>query len=107
MLERVAQHYVGIKTCSERKYRILAEAQRKGHTVGFDVLYYAKRKRRDDISEEIGEKEGELIREHCPILNTQIPKAENWHSWDVNTIEAREVLKRLLDGEKQKDVSKE
>lgn len=107
MLERVAQHYVGIKTCSERKYRILAEAQRKGHTVGFDVLYYAKCKHRDDISEEIGEKEGELIREHCPILNTQIPKAENWHSWDVNSIEAREVLKRLLNGEKQKDVSKE
>ena len=107
MLVRIAEHYVGIKKGSERKYRILAEAQRKGHTVGFDVLYYAKCKRRDDISEEIGEKEGELIREHCPILNTQIPKAENWHTWDVNTIEAREVLKRLLNGEKKKDVSKE
>ena len=26
MLERIAQHYVGIKEGSERKYRILAEA---------------------------------------------------------------------------------
>ena len=42
MLERVAHHYVGIKLGSERKYRILAEAQRKGQRIGFDVLYYAK-----------------------------------------------------------------
>ena len=30
MLVRVAHHYVGIKRGTERKYRILAEAQRKG-----------------------------------------------------------------------------
>lgn len=34
MLERVAHHYVGIKRGSERKYRILAEAQRKGQRIG-------------------------------------------------------------------------
>lgn len=105
MLDRVAQHYVGIKTCSERKYRILAEVQRKGQTIGFDVLYYAKSKRRDDIRKEIGEKEGEMIREYRPILNTQIPKSQNWHTWDVTSVDAREVLKTLLGEEKQKDVS--
>ena len=97
MLERVAQHFVGVRRGSERKYRILAEAQRKGQTVGFDVLYYAKSKNKKDILNEIGEKEGELIREYRPILNTQIPKEEDWHKWDINAVDAREVLKLLLD----------
>lgn len=105
MLDRIAQHYVGTKACSERKYRILAEAQRKGHTVGFDVLYYAKSKRPYEINEEIGEKEGEMIREYHPILNTQIPKSQNWHTWDVSSVDAREALKTLLGEGKQKDVS--
>ena len=42
MLERIAAHYVGIQTGSERKYRILWEArERLDCTIGFDVLYYA------------------------------------------------------------------
>ena len=97
MLERVAHHYVGIKRGSERKYRILAEAQRKGQIIGFDVLYYAKREKMKDIENEIGEKEGEFIRNHRPILNTQIPKEEDWHRWEVAEVDAREVLKLRLD----------
>ena len=97
MLVRVAHHYVGIKRGSERKYRILAEAQRKGQRIGFDVLYYAKSERQKDIVNEIGEKEGEFIRKYRPILNTQIPKEEDWHKWDVSEVDAREVLKLLLD----------
>lgn len=97
MLVRVAHHYVGIKRGSERKYRILAEAQRKGQRIGFDVLYYAKSERQKDIVNEIGEKEGEFIRKYRPILNTQIPKEEDWHKWDVEEVNAREVLKVLLD----------
>jgi len=43
MLERVAAHYVGIKTGSEHKYRIIAEAaDRLGCGIQFDVLYYAQ-----------------------------------------------------------------
>ena len=99
MLERVAQHYVGIKRGSERKYRILAEAQRKGQRIGFDVLYYAKSSGKRDIANEIGEKEGEFIRKFRPILNSQIPKEEDWHKWDVNAVDAREVLKLLLENE--------
>ena len=97
MLVRVANHYVGIKRGSERKYRILAEAQRKGQKIGFDVLYYTKSERMRDIVNEIGEKEGEFIRKYRPILNTQIPKEEDWHKWDVQEVDAREVLKLLLD----------
>ena len=41
MLYRVAEHYVGIQTDSETKYRILAEAVRKNHSITFDVLYDA------------------------------------------------------------------
>ena len=53
---------VGIKTKSENKYSILAAYKRNGYNISFDVLSYAKGKRYDDITEEIGEKEGELIR---------------------------------------------
>ena len=96
MLKRVADHYVGIKNGSEAKYRILAEAQRKGHSVGFDVLYYAQKQRKWDIEEEIGAKEGELIREYLPVLNTQIPKEEDWRKWEVRQLNAREILKEYL-----------
>ena len=97
MLERVAAHYVGIKTGSEKKYRILAEAQRRGYTVRFDVLYYAKATTRYSIIEEIGQTESELIRQYRPLLNTQIPKAEDWRKWDVKKIDTEEVLHLLLD----------
>lgn len=97
MLKRLAAHYVGIKEKSEEKYRILATVQEQGYTVDFDVLYYAAETNWYNISEEIGRKEGELIRQHCPILNTQIPKAENWRQWEVKKIDSDEVLKLLLD----------
>ena len=96
MLKRVAYHYVGIQTGSEKKYRLLSEIQRNGHKIEFDVLYYAKAKGAAAIKEEIGRKEGEYIRQYRPVLNTQIPKAENWRKWDVNAVDAREVLKQFL-----------
>ena len=99
MLERIAAHFVGIKTGSERKYRILAEAQRKGHTIRFDVLYNAKATKPEELLEEIGQKEGKLIRQHRPILNTQIPKEENWRQWEVNKVDAAAALALLLDEE--------
>ncbi len=84
---------MGIRIGAEKKYRLLAEAQRKGHSIDFDVLYDAKSRRYAEVEEEIGSKEGEYIR---PVLNTQIPKAENWRKWDVNAVDAREVLKQFL-----------
>ena len=62
MLKRVAYHYVGIKTGSEKKYRLLSEIQRNGYAIEFDVLYYAKAKGSAALKEEIGSKEGEYIR---------------------------------------------
>ena len=96
MLRRIAQHYVGIKQGTEKKYRIISEAERKGHTISFDVLYYAKSRRYADKLAEIGEKEGEYIRKYNPILNTQIPKAENWKSWDINEVDATKALEEIL-----------
>ena len=97
MLERVASHYVGINTGAAKKYKIIWDvAQELNCPIEFDVLYYAQETSKDEITEEIGQKEGELIRQHLPPLNTQIPKAEDWRKWDVNTVNAREVLKQLL-----------
>lgn len=96
MLERISEHYVGIKRNAELKYRILSEVQRKGRAIEFDVLYYAKGGRYWEIVEEIGQKEGEYIRALRPMLNTQIPKADNWRKWDVQKLSAPEALKKLL-----------
>ena len=74
----------------------MAEAERKGHTITFDVLYYAKSRRKVDRMVEIGEKEGEYIRMYHPILNTQIPHEDNWHNFDTNTIDAKSVLADIL-----------
>lgn len=96
MLRRLAQHYVGIQTGSERKYRILAEAKRHKHNVNFDVLYDAVELTPRLIEEEIGEKEGEYIRAYLPVLNTQIPKADNWRKYDINKIASTITLAEIL-----------
>ena len=70
MLARMSQHYAGIQMQAERKYRVLAEATRHGHKMCFTVLYTAKASSHAAIEEEIGQKEGELIRQHLPPLNT-------------------------------------
>ena len=80
---------------TEKKYRIISEAERKGHPITFDVLYYAKSRRYADKLAEIGEKEGEYIRKHKPILNTQIPKAEDWSKWDINKVDAEKILQSI------------
>ena len=87
---------MNIKGQTECKYRILAEASRKKHQISFDVLYCAKASGYKAIEEEIGRKEGEYIRQYKPILNTQIPKEDDWHKFDVNTLDAREILKSVL-----------
>lgn len=96
MLWRVAQHYVEIKKQDECKYRIMAETQRHHHSINFDVMYYATERTYNAITEEIGQKEGELIRQYRPILNTQIPHEDDWRRYDVVPIDARQVLEELL-----------
>ncbi len=96
MLRRLAQHWVGISTESERKYRILSEAKAHGHHVTFHVLHYAENWLPPLIEEELGEKEGEFIRELKPVLNTQIPKAENWRSYEINKTASTITLSEIL-----------
>lgn len=74
----------------------MAEARRKGHTISFDVLYLSKETNYCAARAEIGEKEGEYIRRYKPILNTQIPKEEDWHSYEYNNVNAKEILNRIL-----------
>lgn len=95
MLRRIAQHYVGVKLQTEKKYEILAEARRRGYDLEFDVLYYAKNTRYADMIEEIGIKEGEYIRKYAPILNTQIPKEEDWHKFDSKRLDVESILNNL------------
>ena len=95
MLLRISQHYVGIKTEREKKYRIMAEAQRKGHSINFDVLYYAKSSGHRQLLEEIGKKEGEYIRKYNPILNTQIPNENDYHKYETQKVNAAQILERL------------
>ena len=80
---------------AEKKYQVLAEAQRRGHNINFDVLYYAKSRNYVKQLVEIGEKEGEYIRQYNPVLNTQIPKAEDWTHFDVREIDAEKILSEL------------
>ena len=96
MLKRVSQHYAAIQGQTEKKYRIFAEAQRKGHSINFDVLYHAAETYYPAVKNEIGQKEGEYIRQYKPILNTQIPREDDWCKFDVCVVDAREVLKELL-----------
>lgn len=96
MLQRIAEHYVGIKAEKEKKYRIMAEAQRKGYSIDFDVLYYATARTPSAIVEEIGETEGEYIRQYQPVLNTQIPKVENWHKFEINKLDAAQILDSII-----------
>ena len=78
---------VGIKLETEKKYIIMAEKKRNGSSINFNVMYYAKGEDYDSIDEEIGKREGELIREYMPILNTQIPDENNWRRFTFREID--------------------
>ena len=87
MLKRIAQHIVEINRERGKKYIILAENKRHGHSINFDVIYYATNSEYDAITEEIGEKEGELIREFMPMLNTHSPDKDNWRKYTRREID--------------------
>lgn len=97
MLKRISQHYVGIKVARKLKYSLLANAQRMGHSINFDVLYYATQTHPSALEQEIGEKEGELIRQYRPALNTQIPKAEDWTKYEYHKIDENKIIEILCD----------
>lgn len=99
MLKRIAEHRVGVALQSEHKYEILQEAMSHGYNIKFDVLYYAKSKQPALLTEELGSKEGEYIRLYRPVLNTQIPKADNWRKYEFNKNAASVSLADILIGQ--------
>lgn len=64
----------------------MAQLQREGYQIGFDVLYNASSTSRHDIDEEIGYMEGVYLRCYRPELNMQIPKEEDWRKYEVKPI---------------------
>ena len=87
LLERIAEHIAEIQNInqhSSNKYKVLAQAQRMGHKVSFDVLYYSPFTSGNEMIDDIGFNEGKYIREYLPFLNTQIPKQDNYHNYDYN-----------------------
>lgn len=65
------------------------------------MLYYAKAPTSAAVEEEIGAKEGEYIRANLPILNSQIPKAEDWHKYEINEIAKTITLSEILESQKK------
>lgn len=57
-----------------RKYQLLNSILASGNKISFDVLYYAKRKRKDAINRELKEREAYFINYYLPPLNKQIPE---------------------------------
>ena len=96
MLYRLAEHFVGMKIPKEHKYRILADAKRRGYKVNFDRIYDARSVLPTEIEEEIGQAEGEFIRRYRPPLNTQIPKESDWRKYDYNSSATTITLDEIL-----------
>lgn len=86
--ERIASHLCNILKYSNEykahKYEVLRQAIKSHFTIGFDVMYRSIETDPELIKEDIGEKEGELIRQYRPPLNSQIPKAEDWHKFFID-----------------------
>lgn len=60
------------------------------------MLYYASSTNYDAMIEEIGHMEGVYIRKYRPELNTQIPKEDDWHKFEVKQIATEDELRKLL-----------
>lgn len=97
MLNRISAHIVNMDIDKAHKYKILKQAQLAEFPITFGVLYEATS---DDIEEEIGQKEGELIRQYMPCLNMQIPKEDNWHSFTINKTATSISLLEITTGQK-------
>ena len=99
MLRRLSEHIVGIKTQSERKYEIMAEAKFYHFSVNFKVLYYAKSTSAPELKEELGAMEGQYIRTYLPPLNRFIPLESDWHHTKENPEFRQMTLGRIMGGE--------
>ncbi len=87
LLERVAEHIAEIRYVDKKspnKYKVLAQAQRMGHQISFDVLYYSPFTSGNEMNDDIGFMEGKYIRQYLPFLNIQIPKENDYKKYTYN-----------------------
>lgn len=102
---RIAFHILNLSDVSSReygahKYQIIRDAIGKNLIIKFDLLYKAKEIEENKIKEEIGIKEGELIRKYMPPLNYQIPKKENYKKYEVQKTARTISLDEIMDDSK-------
>ena len=98
MLCRLAQHIYYTDHPNEataHKYLIFSLAKLFGYDITFDVIYLATGTK-DQIDDEIGFKEGELIRQYYPPLNYQIPDEKDYRKFTVNenakTVKLQDII---------------
>lgn len=98
MLNRVAEHisYICIPN-DQNKYKVLHQAKERGLTIKFDVIKRLTAESEFDIDQTIGLWEAEAIQKYRPLLNYQIPKTENYHSFEVNRPAKYVTLDALLE----------
>ena len=99
LLERVAEHIAEIQNIdqhSSNKYKVIAQAQRMGHKVSFDILYYSPFTSGNEMIDDIGFNEGKYIREYLPFLNTQIPNENDYKKYTYNKRAKYITLDRVL-----------
>lgn len=87
LLERVVEHIAEIQNIdyhSSNKYKVMAQAQRMGHSINFDVIYYCPFTFGNQMIDDIGFTEGKYIRKYLPFLNVQIPKEEDYRKYTYN-----------------------
>jgi len=102
---RIAFHIMNLTDQSIRdshshKYDVIREAVGRKIIVEFDLLYKAKEIDKEKIQEEIGIKEGELIRKYMPPLNYQIPKEKNYKRYTVQKTAKTITLDEIMDDSK-------
>ena len=99
ILHRMAEHWASMTKPTENKYIVLSEAKRRKYNVRFDVLYSAKSQTREEIEEEIGEREGFYIRKFMPSLNYQIPNEGDWRTFTTQKGALNISLDQIMRGE--------
>ena len=99
ILHRMAEHWAFMTKPTENKYIVLSEAMRRKYNVRFDVLYSAKSQTREEIEEEIGEREGYYIRKFTPSLNYQIPNEDDWRTFTTQKGALNISLDQIMRGE--------
>lgn len=90
LANRLAEHQLNIFQYNTKckKYLLLKEAVQVfgSAAITYKILYYSPKEEQSEIDDDIGFKEAEFINQYQPILNTQYPKLDNYHSYTYKNI---------------------